>query len=132
MSERVMVRIGWTLTGLFAAFILVASVAPKLIGAAAATETLAALGWPVRYTLPIGLLELGCLALYLYRRTSVLGAVLFTGLLGGAMATQIRIGNPLFSHVLFGLYLGLFLWGGLWLRTPALRALFPYRREGGR
>lgn len=50
------------------------------------------------------------------------------GLLGGAMATQIRVGNPLFSHVLFSIYLGLFMWGGLWLRDPALRAIFPWRR----
>jgi hypothetical protein len=57
----------------------------------------------------------------------VLGAVLMTGLLGGAMATQVRVENPLFSHELFSIYLGLFMWGGLWLRTPALRALFPWR-----
>lgn len=58
----------------------------------------------------------------------MLGAVLMTGLLGGAMATQVRVGNPLFSHQLFSLYLGLVMWGGLWLRDPAVRALFPLRR----
>ncbi|HYI26669.1 MAG TPA: DoxX family protein, partial [Bradyrhizobium sp.] len=62
-------------------------------------------------------------------RTSVLGAVLMMGLLGGAMATQIRVGSPLFSHTLFSLYLGLFMWGGLWLRDPRVRALFPIARE---
>jgi hypothetical protein len=51
------------------------------------------------------------------------------GLLGGAMATQLRIDNPLFSHTLFSLYLGLFLWSGLWLRDPKLRAIFPIRRS---
>ena len=65
--------------------------------------------------------------LYLWPRTSILGAVLAMGLLGGAMATQIRVQNPLFSHVLFSIYLGLFMWGGLWLRDPALRALFPFK-----
>jgi hypothetical protein len=132
MTERTMVRTGWVLTSLFAIFILAASAAPKLAGADAATNTLAALGWPVGYTLPLGLLELACLALYLFQPTAVLGAVLFTGLLGGAMATHVRVGNPLFSHVLFSVYLGLFLWGGLWFRTPTLRALFPFRRDGAR
>ncbi|MBS7588167.1 DoxX family protein [Ancylobacter defluvii] len=120
-----MVPVGYTLTGLFAAFLLIASIAPKLIGASVATESMAALGWPAGHTLMIGLVELGCLALYLVPRTSLLGAVLMTGLLGGAMATQLRVGNPLFSHVLFSVYLGLFMWGGLWLRAPWLRALFP-------
>ncbi len=58
----------------------------------------------------------------------MLWAVLMMGLLGGAMATQIRAESPLYSQILFSLYLGLFMWGGLWLRTPALRALFPFRR----
>ena len=88
-----------------------------------------AVGWPTGYTLPIGILELVLTLLYLYPRTNILAAVLFMGLLGGAMATQIRVGNPLFSHILFSVYLGLFLWGGLWLRDPALRALFPWRRH---
>jgi hypothetical protein len=123
-----MIITGYVLTGLFAAFILIASVAPKLIGASVATDTMVALGWPPQHTLMIGLIELTCLILYLFPRTSLLGAVLMTGLLGGAMATQIRAGNPLFSHVLFSLYLGLFMWGGLWLRAPWLRAVFPLVR----
>ena len=75
----------------------------------------------------IGVIELVCLALYLFPRTNVLGAVLFMGLLGGAMATQIRAGSPLFSHTLFSIYLGFFMWGGLWLRDPAVRGVFPFR-----
>jgi len=122
-----MVTTGWVLSGLFAAFLLVASAGPKLIGASVATDSMAQLGWPQGYTLMIGLIEVACVLLYLWPRTSVLGAVLAMGLLGGAMATQLRAGNPLFSHVLFSLYLGLFMWGGLWLRDPALRALFPFR-----
>ena len=95
---------------------------------AVAGETLAGLGWP-DYSLMIGLFELAFVILYLVPRTSVLGAVLMMGVFGGAIATQIRAGSPLFSHILFSVYLGLFMWGGLWLRDPRLRALFPVRRE---
>ncbi|ERP90832.1 polyhydroxyalkanoate depolymerase [Labrenzia sp. C1B10] len=119
---------GRILTGLFALFMLGASIAPKLLHLPVAEDTLAELGWPAGYAFPIGLIELVCLVLYLIPRTSVLGAILMMGLLGGAMATQIRAGSPLFSHVLFSLYLGLFMWGGLWLRAPDLRRLFPLRR----
>ena len=127
MSETAKTRIGYALSGLFVVFMLGASVAPKLLGMPVAEETMAALGWPVGYTLPIGMLELVLTLLYIYPRTSVLASVLFMGLFGGAMATQIRVGNPLFSHELFSIYLGLFMWGGLWLRDPTLRALFPLR-----
>jgi len=119
---------GRVLTGLFGLFMLTVSIPPKLLGMPVAEETLAQLGWPAGYALPIGVLELVCLALYLIRRTSLFGAVLMTGLLGGAMATQIRAESPLFSHILFSVYLGLFMWGGLWLRNPQLRAMFPVVR----
>lgn len=119
---------GRVLTGLFALFIFGASAFPKLAGMPLAEATMAELGWPAGYAFAIGLVELTCVLLYLIPRTSVLGAVLFMGLLGGAMATQIRAGSPLFSHQLFSIYLGLFMWGGLWLRDPALRAVFPFRR----
>lgn len=127
MNPITLLWIGRALTTVFALFILVASVAPKLVGAEVARDSMVQLGWPEGYVLTIGLIELTCLVLYLVPRTSLVGAVLMTGLLGGAMATQIRVENPLFSHVLFGVYLGLFMWGGLWLRDPALRALFPFR-----
>ncbi len=116
---------GYALTGLFALFMLGASIAPKLLLMPVAAETLNGLGWP-NYTVMIGLLELGFLLLYLIPRTSMLGAVLMTALLGGAMATHIRVGSPLFSHTLFSIYLALFMWGGLWLRHPALRSVFPF------
>ena len=113
MSSTAMRRTGWTLTGLFGLFMLGASIAPKLVGAAVATDTLVALGWPGSYALLIGLIELSCLILYLLPRTNILGAVLMTALLGGSLATQLRVGSPLFSHTLFSVYLGLFMWGGL-------------------
>jgi hypothetical protein len=129
MDSRTSLWTGRILTGLFAVFILGASVAPKLLHMPIAEEIMAQLGWPAGFAFMIGLIELGCLILYLIPRTSVLGAVLMMGLLGGAMATQIRAGSPLFSHILFSLYLGLFMWGGLWLRNPQLRALFPVAHE---
>jgi hypothetical protein len=127
-NTSTMTWIGRVLTGAFALFMLGASIAPKLLGMPIAEETMVQLGWPSGYTLMIGLIELTCLVLYLIPRTSVFGAVLTMGLLGGAMATQIRADSPLFSHILFSLYLGLFMWGGLWLRDPRLRTLFPVTR----
>ncbi|NML05082.1 DoxX family protein [Sphingomonas sp. G-3-2-10] len=128
MTPKTMTIAGWVLTGLFSLFILGASVFPKLSGMPVAEETMAQLGWPAGYVMTIGLIELGCLILYLYPRTNILGAVLFMAVFGGAMATQIRAGSPLFSHVLFGIYLGLFMWGGLWLRDATVRAIFPFRK----
>jgi len=128
MSDTAMKWVGWVLSGLFVLFMLGASVAPKLTGAAVAVDTLRALGWPDGYLTMIGLIELGCTVLYLIPQTAVLGAVLMMGLLGGAMATQVRVGNPLFSHELFSLYLGVIMWGGIWLRCKQLRAVFPFRR----
>ena len=66
--------------------------------------------------------------LYIWPRTAILGAILITGYLGGAIATHVRIGSPLLSHSLFGVYLGLMLWGGLWLRDPRVRALIPFAK----
>ena len=129
MKASPVIWTGRALTGLFALFILGASVLPKLSGMPIAEETMTQLGWPSGYVLMIGLMELTFLALYLIPRTSLLGAVLFTGLLGGAMATQLRAEMPLFSHVLFSIYLGLFMWGGLWLRDARLRTLLPFHRS---
>lgn len=120
----------WTgriLSGLFIAFMLFASVFPKFFLPQIAFDTLKQLEWPPKYLMLIAGIELVGTILYLIPRTAVFGAVLLTGLLGGAMATQIRIENPLFSHILFGLYLGLMMWGGLWLRDGQLRSLFPFR-----
>ena len=127
MTSSRMLWAGRVLTALFALFILAASVAPKLAGADVVAETLSQLGWPTDFGLMLGVIELMCLVLYLIPRTSVLGAVLMTAYLGGAMATQVRVGSPLFTHQLFGIYLGVFMWGGLWLRDAKLRALFPFR-----
>jgi hypothetical protein len=116
---------GRAMSGLFILFMLGASVMPKFFMPQVSEPTMAQLGWPTKYTVLIGVIELAGTVLYAIPRTAVLGAVILMGLLGGAMATQIRIENPLFSHILFSLYLGLFMWGGLWLRNSKLRAIFP-------
>jgi hypothetical protein len=94
------------------------------------TQTMVQLGWPADPNVSriLGIIGLVSTALYAAPRTSVLGAILLTAYLGGAIATQIRIGSPLFSHTLFGVYLGLILWGGLYLRDPRVRALIPFSR----
>ena len=84
------------------------------------------LGWPEDVILPLGIICLVMLVLYLIPRTAFLGALLWTGYLGGAVATHVRIHNPLFTHILFPVYVALLLWGGLWFRDRRLRALLPF------
>jgi len=100
----------------------------KLVPIQPVIDTLAALGYPVELARPLGVITLLCAVLYGIPKTSVLGAILLTALLGGAVATHVRVGSPLFSHVLFGVYLGLLAWGGLYLRSEVLRRLIPFRR----
>jgi hypothetical protein len=125
--SRGAVRAGWALSGLAILFFAMDG-AMKLSGMPVVAETSAALGWPsdpaTIYLLAA--LLLGSTLLYAVPRTAVLGAILLTGYLGGAVATHVRVGSPLFSHILFGVYLGVFVWGGLWLRDPRLRALLPF------
>ena len=83
---------------------------------------------PPPRALPLGDITLLCTLLYAVPRTSVFGAILLTGYMGGAIYTHLRVGSPLFSHTLFGVYLSLFIWGGLWLRDASVRALIPFRR----
>ena len=102
----------------------------KLVPLGVVTETMAQLGYPASDALArgLGILLLLSTLLYVVPRTSILGAILLTGYLGGAIATHLRVGNPVFSHLLFGLYLGLMAWGGLYLRDARLRALIPLRQ----
>jgi len=101
----------------------------KLVPIGAVMDSMAELGYPASETMArgLGILLLLCTLLYAMPRTSVLGAILLTGYLGGAIATHLRVGNPIFSHLLFGLYLGLMAWGGLYLRDGRLRRLIPLR-----
>jgi hypothetical protein len=113
---------GILLSALAVLFLLFDSVI-KLFKIAPVVESFARLGYPDGLARGIGTLELVCLALYLVPRTSVLGAIVLTGFLGGAVSTHVRVGDPLLSHVLFPIYVGLLLWGGLYLRDERLRAL---------
>ena len=88
------------------------------------------LGYPVALARIIGALEIACVLLYLIPRTSIVGAILLTGFLGGAIASHARIESPLFTHTLFGTYVGLMLWGGLILRHRTLRALIANSATG--
>jgi hypothetical protein len=120
---------GRALSGLVALFLLFDAVI-KLVPLLVVTETMDQMGYGSSETLAraLGITTIACTALYVLPPTLILGAILLTGYLGGAIASHVRIGSPLFSHVLFGLYLGLMLWGGLWLRDRNLRALLPLTR----
>jgi hypothetical protein len=122
---------GRVLSGLAVAFLVMDSVI-KLVPIQAVSQTLSQLGYPtsLEFERGLGMLGLACVLFYAWPRTSVLGAVLLTGYLGGAMSAQLRVGNPVFSHLLFGSYLGLAIWAGLWLRMPALRTILPLRPIG--
>jgi hypothetical protein len=130
MSAKAMRWTGWTLTGLFVAFMLM-DVAIKWLRLPIVDESMVALGFQPGVGFWIGVLETILLILYVVPRTSVLGAILFMAVFGGAIAAHLRNGDPLLSHDLFGVYLGAIMWGGLWLRDPALRAVFPVRRMAG-
>jgi len=99
----------------------------KLIKPAFVVEATVRLGYRESVILCLGIVLLTCVALYVIPRTSVLGAILLTGYLGGAVATHLRVGDPLFSPVLFPSYLRVMLWGGLYPREERLRALNPLR-----
>jgi hypothetical protein len=117
---------GYVVTTLVAAFLIFDTVL-KVLRLEPAVRTTVELGYPAGTVLWIGLIELVCLGLYLMPRTSVLGAVLLTGYLGGAIATHVRIGSPLLGYTLFPIYVGLLVWGGLYLREARLRELVPLR-----
>lgn len=101
----------------------------KLIRESHAVEVTVQLGYPESSVVPIGIVEIFCLLLYVIPRTSIFGALLMTGYLGGAAATHARLGNPLFSHVLFSVYIAILLWGAIYLRDERLRRLIPFRKN---
>lgn len=126
--SRGTVYAGRVLSGLAIVFLLF-DAALKLLKVKAAVEGTTQLGYPESVILPIGVIQVVCLIVYLVPRTSVLGAVLWTGYLGGAIATHVRVGSPLVTHTLFPIYVALLLWAGLWLRDARLRALLPVSRS---
>jgi hypothetical protein len=124
-----MVWVGRVLSGLAIVFFAMDGIM-KFIQPQFVIDATRGIGWPTdSATLGIlGFLLLASTVLYVIPRTAPLGAILLTGYLGGAVASHARLGDPLFTHDLFGVYLGLFVWGGLWLRDPRVRALIPLSR----
>jgi len=117
----------WTgrILSALAAFFLVFDSMMKILKLSAAVEGTTRLGYPESVVLGIGVIELVCVVVYLIPRSSVLGAILLTGYLGGAIATHVRVGSPLVFYTLFPIYVAILLWGGLFLRDHRLRALLP-------
>jgi hypothetical protein len=124
--SRSAVLTGYVLSGLVMLFLAV-DAAMKVFGAPAAVQGTVAVGYPANTVLPIGLIEVACLIVYLIPRTTVLGAVLWTGYLGGAVATHVRAGQPLFTHILAPVYVGALLWAGLWLRDARVKTMLAPR-----
>jgi len=127
-TSNKMLWAGRIISGLVVAFLLFDG-AIKLIPLDVVITTSQELGIPAHLARTLGVLTLVCTLLYAWPRTAVLGAVLLTGYLGGAIYVQVRAGSPMLSHTLFGVYLGLLAWGGLWLRNARLRALIPWQRD---
>lgn len=129
MSDAALHRLGLALTGLIALF-LAMDAGGKLFAPALMIANSPPLGLPedLGFHRMLGAILAAALALYLHPRTAMLGAILLTGYLGGAVAIHARVGSPLGSHTLFGVYLGMLLWAALWCRMPALRALLPFRK----
>ncbi len=117
---------GRIIAGLIAAFLVFDAVI-HLLKPAPVADSFAKLGFPIRFAIPLAIVELICVLMYAIPRTSILGAILLTGYLGGAIAIQMPTGNPFFGEVLFPAYVGVFLWGGIYLRDERLRALISLR-----
>jgi hypothetical protein len=115
-------RVGQILSGLAMSF-LTFDAALKLLQVPVAIDSTMQLGYPAGVIVVLGAIQIVCLVAYLVPRTAVLGAILWTAYLGGAVATHVRVENPMFTHVLFPVYVALLLWGGLWLRDERLRAM---------
>lgn len=127
LEDRKLRITGWVVSGLVIVFMLL-DATMKLLALPVVLQAASALGLPgVGMARGLGILLLLCTVLYAAPRTSVLGAILVTGYLGGAVATHLRIGTPLFSHMLFGVYVGALTWLGLYLRDAAVRRLIPLR-----
>jgi hypothetical protein len=114
--------------GVLPALFLLLDATMKFVKPQPVLEGSVELGYPLGVLDVLGAVLLASTFLYLIPRTAVLGAILLTGYLGGAVSTHVRVSDPLFTHILFPVYFGLLLWGGLWLRDSRLRRLAPIRR----
>ncbi len=119
---------GRVIAGLIGAFMLM-DAAMKLMKPPQVAEAFVRTGWPITLSVPLGVILLICLALYLIPRASMLGAILLTAFFGGAVAADMRLQEPLFSHTLFPVYFGVLTWLSLWLRDPRLNEFIPLRKK---
>jgi hypothetical protein len=126
-TARAQLWTGRVLSGLAILF-LAFDATGKLIEVQPVIDGTLQLGYPESVIVPLGIVLLASVVLYAIPATAVLGAILLTGYLGGAIATHVRVGNPLLTHTLFPVWVALFVWGGLWLRDSRLRALLPLSR----
>ena len=120
--------ISYIMSGLVILFMLMDSIM-KFVKPKEVIDGTLALGFSEEHLPVIGALGLISTLLYAFPRTSILGAILLTGYFGGAVATHLRLNNPLFTHTLFTVYFGILIWGGLWLRNGKLRELLPLRQS---
>jgi hypothetical protein len=114
---------GWILT-LLACGVFALSASLKFGGSPQVIQMFTGLGWQPSALVPLGILEATCVVLYLIPRVAVLGGIILTGYLGGAIATHVRLGQPVYLHIA----IGLLIWGGLYLREPRLRQIIPFRK----
>jgi hypothetical protein len=126
-SSKAMVWTGWGMTALTVLFMLFDGLS-KLAMEHHVVEATTKIGYPVDAIRPLGVILLICTILYAIPRTAVFGAILLTGYLGGAVASKVRIDDPLFGSILFGVYFGIIAWGGLYFRYAWLRRLVPLKR----
>jgi len=127
-NPRALAIAGWVLSGLFIAFMAL-DAGMKLARLPVVEQTGRQMGLPAGSGFGIGVMEAAILLLYVFPRTSLLGAVFAAALMGGTASIHWMRGDPWASHILFGPYLAIFAWGGLWLRMPELRRLLPWRRS---
>jgi hypothetical protein len=126
-NSKAMYRIGWGMSGLVILFMLFDGIS-KVMLVTQVVEATNKIGYPGSVIRPIGIILLLCTVLYAVPRTAIIGAILLTGFLGGAVASKVRLEDPLFGSVLFGVYFGILVWGGLYFRDQRVRSLIPLRR----
>jgi DoxX-like family len=126
-SSKAMLWAGWGMSGVTVVFMLFDGIS-KLALERHVVEATTKIGYPEGVIRPLGIVILTCTILYAIPRTAIFGAILLTGFLGGAVASKVRLEDPLFGSILFGVYVGILAWGGLYLRDDRIRALLPWRR----
>lgn len=128
MESKKMIWAGRILSGIVILFMVMDGVL-HMTKVPPVVDAFARLGWPIGLAVTLAIVELVCTAFYAYPRTTILGAILLTGYLGGAVATHLRVGSSLFGETLFPVYIGILMWGGLYGREARLRAIIPFSKS---